>query len=149
MSPDGIRIRQLGQEDYDALREIWRRAGLHTIRARGRDSREAFARQLESKLQTALGLEVDGRLVAVVLTTHDGRKGWINRLAVDPAHRRKGHAARLVAAAEEVLRGQGLQVMAALVEEENQASLALFRRLGYTEIDPGIHYLSKRDTPEA
>jgi ribosomal protein S18 acetylase RimI-like enzyme len=91
-------------------------------------------------------LEVDGKLLGAVVATHDSRKGWINRLAVDPEHRRRGYEGRLIAAAEEALREQGMQVIAALIETNNPASLALFQRMGYAEIDTGIHYLSKRDS---
>ena len=141
-------IRLLTTEDYDTLLDLWRRAGLHSLRPKGRDSREAIARQLESGVAALLGLEVDGRLVGVVLATHDSRKGWINRLAVDPAYRRRGYGLRLVEAAERWLRDQGMQITAALVESDNPASLALFRKAGYVEIDPGIHYLTKRESPE-
>lgn len=83
------------------------------------------------------------------MATHDSRKGWINRLAVHPDHRRRGYGARLMAAAEKALRDQGMRVIAALVESINPASLALFREVGYVEIDSGIHYLTKRDSDEA
>lgn len=141
----GEEIRPLGLEDYDRLLSLWRRAGLHSLRPEGRDSREAIARQLATGVQTILGLEVDGQLVGAVIATHDSRKGWINRLAVDPDFRRRGYGLRLIQAAEEVLRAQGLQIIAALVESDNIPSLALFQKLGYREIDPGIHYLTKRD----
>jgi ribosomal protein S18 acetylase RimI-like enzyme len=143
------RIRQLGLDDYDELLALWQRAGLHSLRPRGRDSRASLARQLASGVQTILGAEVDGQLVGAVVATHDSRKGWINRLAVDPDHRRQGHGARLIAAAEEVLREQGIPVIAALVESGNIASLALFQKTGYVEIDTGIHYLTKRDSDDA
>ena len=52
----------------------------------------------------------------------------------------------MIAAAEEVLREQGMHVIAALVESNNPTSLALFQRMGYVEIDTGIHYLSKHDS---
>ncbi len=142
-------IRTLGIEDYDRLMALWQRAGLHSLRPQGRDSREAIARQLATGVQTILGLEVDGRLVGVVVATHDSRKGWINRLAVDPDFRRRGYGLRLIRAAEEVLKSQGIEVIAALVESDNAASLALFQKAGYQEIDPGMHYLTKRDRDEA
>ncbi len=145
----GETIRPLTLEDYDALLELWQRAGLHSLRPQGRDSREAIARQLASGVQTILGLEIDGRLVGAVVATHDSRKGWINRLAVDPQFRRRGYGLRLVQAAEEALHKQGLQVIAALVESDNPASLALFQKAGYVEIDPGIHYLTRRESEEA
>lgn len=142
-------IRTLGLDDYDALLALWQRAGLHSLRPHGRDSREALAAQLASGVQTILGLDLDGQLVGAVVATHDSRKGWINRLTVDPEYRRRGYATRLVAAAEEVLRAQGMRVIAALVESDNPASLALFERAGYVEIDRGMHYLTKRDSADA
>jgi ribosomal protein S18 acetylase RimI-like enzyme len=142
-------VRQLGPEDYDALVCLWRRAGLHSLRPRGRDSRDALTQQLQGGVETILGLEEGGRLIGAVVATHDSRKGWINRLAVDPAHRRRGHATLLIAAAEQVLHAQGIGVIAALIESDNRASLALFGQAGYVEIDSGIHYLTKRNDRDA
>ncbi|MBL7063831.1 MAG: GNAT family N-acetyltransferase [Anaerolineae bacterium] len=143
-----LHIRRLGLEDYDELLALWQRAGLHSLKPRGRDSRAGLARQLASGVQTILGLEVDGQLVGIVVVNHNSRKGWINRLAVDPDHRRRGYGDRLIVAAEEVLREQGIHVIATLIESDNPASLALFRKVGYLEIDPGIHYLTKRDSDD-
>jgi ribosomal protein S18 acetylase RimI-like enzyme len=141
-------IRELGLDDYDDLLGLWKRAGLHSLKPHGRDSIGAVGRQLASGVQTILGLEMDGRLVGAVVATHDSRKGWINRLAVDPAYRRRGYASRLIAEAEEALHDQGIRVIAALVESDNPASLALFERCGYVEVDPDMHYLSKRESDE-
>jgi ribosomal protein S18 acetylase RimI-like enzyme len=145
---DGV-IRALGPADYDRLMALWQWSGLDSLRPEGRDSREAIAHQLASGVQTILGLEVDGHLAGAVVATHDSRKGWINRLAVDPSFRRRGYGMRLVEAAEEALRAQGMQVIAALIESDNPTSLALFRKAGYVEIDPAIHYVSKRESPQA
>jgi len=143
------RIRLLGPEDYDRLVDLWQRSGLHSLRLQGRDSRRAVQQQLASGVQTILGLEVGDRLVGAVVATHDSRKGWINRLVVDPEFRRQGYGLRLIQAAEQDLRGRGMSVIAALVEHDNPISLALFRKAGYVEIDPGMHYLTKRDSAEA
>jgi len=141
-------LRQLSLDDYDALLALWREAGLHSIRPAGRDSRESVARQLATGVQTILGLELNGALVGTVLVTHDSRKGWINRLAVHPDHRRKGYALRLIEAAERQLREQHIHIFAALIESGNLASLSLFRDAGYVEVDRNMHYLSKRDRPD-
>lgn len=145
---DDIAVRLLGLDDYERMMDVWRSAGLHSLRPRGRDSRAAIAQQLATGTHTLLGLECEGELVAVVLATHDGRKGWINRLCVRPGYRRRGYGARLVAEAERVLRDQGMTVIAALIEPGNDASLALFSELGYVE-SPGLHYVSKRDSEDA
>ena len=96
-----------------------------------------------------IGLQLDEKLIGVLLATHDGRKGWINRLAILPEHRRQGYAERLVAEAERVLRSQGMTVLAILIEPGNTASLAFFAKLGYVQNPGGMHYLSKRDSEDA
>jgi ribosomal protein S18 acetylase RimI-like enzyme len=140
-------IRRLTIEDYDAVIALWQRSGLTSLRPAGRDSREAFARQLAGG-QIAIGLEEADRLIGVVVATHDTRKGWINRLAIDPDFRRRGYARQLVQAAEAALREAGLMLIAALIEDDNDASLALFKRLGYA-VHTDIYYVSKRDSSEA
>ncbi|MFQ6001110.1 MAG: GNAT family N-acetyltransferase [Anaerolineae bacterium] len=142
-----IGIRSLAIEDYKALVTLWQRAGLK-FKPRGRDSREALRRQLRQGRVTLLGAEKEGRLIGVVMVSHDGRKGWINRLAVDPVYRRQGLGARLIAAAEEELHDQGVEVIAALIEAENEPSLNLFQKEGYL-LAREIFYLSKRPSEEA
>ncbi len=139
-------VRRLGPEDYDAMMELWHRSGLHSLRPQGRDSRESVASQFASGAQIALGVEDGGRLIALVLATHDGRKGGINRLAVDPERRGEGHGTLLIREAERVLREQGMGIIGALIENWNERSLELFQREGYT-LHADILYLSKRDDP--
>ena len=151
-----MQIRPLGIDNYDAVMDLWRRSGLSSLRPSGRDSREAFAHQLGTwgayssncDLQTVLGLEHNDQLIGVVVATHDGRKGWINRLAIDPGYRRKGYAKRLIGAAEKALAADGITVIAALIEQENVTSLTLFQQAGY-QLHEGVCYLSKRDSAEA
>jgi GNAT superfamily N-acetyltransferase len=145
--PDAPRLVELGAPDYPAILEVWRLAGL-PVRPAGRDAPEAFAYQLADGRQRAVGIREGNRLIAVAVLTHDGRTGWINRLAVDPAYRRRGVGSALVAEAERWFRDDvGLEVFAALIEEENVASLALFEALGYGR--PRVAYVSKRTRPDA
>ena len=139
-------VRRLTVADYEAVIDLWQQSGLPSIRPAGRDSREEFAKQNEQG-QIVIGLEDDGQLIGVVVATSDTRKGWINRLAIDPAQRRKGYGAQLIHAAEAALRETGLKVMAALIEDYNDASLALFEREGYV-VHTDIYYVSKRDSEE-
>ncbi len=144
--PAGV-LCDLDVPDYDEILALWRRAGL-PVRSEGRDAPAEFARQMARGVQRVIGIRQDGRLVAVAVLTHDGRKGWINRLAVDPACRRRGLARRLIAEAERwFAQDLGLEVWAALIEPHNTASLALFDAAGYQRSD--ILYVSKRLRPGA
>src|SRR5437899_6813114 len=137
-----IRIHPLRLSDYDAMIELFRICGLDP-RTRGRDAKAAIARQLRSNRAKYLGAFEGTRLVGTVLGTHDTRKGWINRLAVDPGYRRRAIAARLVRHCELVLRKKGLEMFAALIEPENRASEEFFQSVGY-DILPIIYARKKR-----
>ena len=136
-------IRRAVAADYDALVELWMVSG-GDLEIQGRESRAAFLKQLEQFPDLYLVATEGGRIVGVVLGTHDGRKGWINRLAVRPDHRRQGIAAALVTACDMAIRGHGIGIVAALVESDNAPSAALFEALGY-RADVPVRYFRKTD----
>lgn len=140
-------IRYLTRAELPLLVAVWNLAGL-TTRPAGRDHPDRLAAELAEYPRNFLGAFEDGKLVGACIATWDGRRAWINRLAVVPARRRTGVARALVAAAEAELRSRGARLIAVLVEPENSASLALFGRLGYRDV-PRAVYLSKRDRPDA
>ena len=87
----GISIRPFRPSDYDRVMELWTEGAL-PLKPKGRDSRESIARQLALPNVRFLVAEdgEGGRVVGTVMATHDGRKGWINRVAVDADLRRRG-----------------------------------------------------------
>ncbi len=138
-------LRHLTVDDYDAIIRLWKEAGLESVRLQGRDGHDAFAAQLAAG-QRVIGLEDAGQLIGAVLVTHDTRKGWINRLAIHPDHRRKGYATELIAAAERELHEMGFRIFGVLIEADNNASQELFAREGYKAHD--IVYMSKRNSDD-
>jgi GNAT superfamily N-acetyltransferase len=137
-----LRVVHLDTTHHAEIIDLWQRAGLH-IRPGGRDSLQSFTQQMATGVQTPIGLREGERLVAVVLATHDSRKGWINRLAVDPDYRRQGLAMRLIRLCEEHFRSLGIDIWAALIEDWNEASLALFSQAGFA-LAADITYASRR-----
>ena len=118
-------------EDYDNLISLWERAGLPFDRE-DRDSREKIESQMFDDHVVIFSMKDDkGRLIGTVIGSSDGRKGWINRLAIDPDYRGKRLGQRLLEKAEEALVEMGAGIISALIEEENAPSMALFRRSGY------------------
>lgn len=137
---------RLSVEDYDEVCALWQAAGL-PFKPAGRESPENFATQMASGIQVLFGIRENGQLVGVAVATHDTRKGWINRIAVHPDYRRQGVAAALIEACEAHFEQLGLLIFAALVEGENEASLALFQSEGY-HVHQTVKYLSKRPSNE-
>jgi len=142
-----ITIRRLTINDYDRIIELWKRASL-PFKPKGRDSFEAVKKQMEAEPELFLGAFHGERLVGTVIGSYDFRmKGWINRLAVDPAYRRKGVAQKLIAEMEKILKSKGAAIIAALIELPNPASINLFKKLGYT-VHHNIVYVTKRESNE-
>jgi ribosomal protein S18 acetylase RimI-like enzyme len=141
-----MEIRKLNIDDYQTLVTLWMRAGL-PFKPNGRDSPQSIAKQLEANPDFFIGAFENGKLIGAVIASSDVRKGWINRLAVDPDYRRRGIAKVLVAEAEKVLRQRGIRIFCALIEDSNIASKELFKKCGYVE-HRDIIYFSKRDSGE-
>lgn len=134
--------------DYDRMVVLWKRAGL-SFRPRGRDSKKMMEKQMRAFPEFFIGAFVGGRLVGVMIASYDGRmKGWMNRLAVDPEHRRRGIAQQLVNAAEKTLEKHGATILCALIEVPNKESLNLFQKMGY-KAHRDIIYVSKRKSEDS
>jgi len=144
---DGINLREASAGDYDAILDIWNRTGIKP-RVTGRDSRAAFERQLGAFPGLYLVAEDAGKVIGVVIGTHDHRKGWINRLAVLPEYRRRGIARALTQVCDAAIRAGGIEIVSALVEDGDEPSLSLFRALGY-KTDVAVTYFRKLDRPDA
>ncbi len=120
-----IQIRQFRWADYDAVVAVWTAAGRDAL------LRAELAAKLTRDPELFLVAEADGDVVATVLGTFDGRRGWILRLAVHPAHRRRGTATRLVDELESRFRQLGCPRVNLLVMPDNLAGLRFWQALGY------------------
>ena len=141
-----IKIREFQIEDYDILVDLWQKTGL-PYKAKGRDSRDKMKKEMEHGCAVFLLAEISGKLVGSVLATHDGRKGWINRVAVLQEYRNQGIAALLVREAEKRFYNLGIEIIACLIEGWNKTSMEVFPKLGYKKFED-IHYFTKRKYPE-
>ncbi|UCE65501.1 MAG: GNAT family N-acetyltransferase [Candidatus Zixiibacteriota bacterium] len=139
-------IRKLKVDDYYDLIALWVRSDLEH-RPGGRDSREAIRSEMKREETIFLGMFDGDKMIGSILGSSDGRKGWINRLAVDPDYRGKGLAGILIEECEKYLYDLGLKVIAALIEGDNKPSESAFSKAGYT-YGKGIKYYSKRFSDE-
>lgn len=80
---------------------------------------------------SAVALGSEGALLGAVLAGHDGRRGMIYHLAVDPAHRRQHLGRRLVAHSLAGLHAAGIAKASILVYAQNGAAQAFWDKLGW------------------
>ena len=137
-----VLIRVFRIEDYDSVMALWKEAHL-PCKPRGRDSRANLQKQLGQTMVRFFVAEREGKVIGTVLASHDGRKGWVNRLAVAKEFLRKGVAKRLMQEAETWLGQEGIDIIACLVEDDNEPSVRFFLAAGYTR-HADIVYFSKR-----
>ena len=139
--------RRLKTSDIPAMIRLWKKSGL-PIREKSRDSPKALRAEMKAGSQNFIGAFDGKELIGLVLATSDGRKGWINRLAVEPSHRHKGIALRLIQEAEEEIVSRGIHLISGLIEKGNEASFALFTKAGY-EITEDVIYVRKELVEDA
>ena len=72
-----------------------------------------------------------GTLAASVMVGHDGHRGWVYYVTVDPDHRFKGYGRVIMAAAEDWLRMRGMEKMQLMVRADNAQVHAFYQSLGY------------------
>jgi len=139
-----LQIRPLRDDELHAMTRVWELAGL-PYRPTGRDSLESLREQRKAYPDLFVGAFTNETLVGGAIASDDGRKGWINRLAVLPEARRHGIATAMVEECERALRARGRGVFSILIEGENQASESLFLGMGY-KLEEDIKYYAKRDS---
>ena len=140
-------IEILSINHYDQILDLWYRAKL-PLKEKGRDSYQNLKKQLDTGSIVIIGYFSDKKLVGVALLSHDGRKGWINRLAVDPHFQRKGIASQLIQYCENQFQSLGITVYGALIEQDNIPSRNCFEKNGWS-CWPEIQYYSKRENNQS
>lgn len=122
-------IRPLRPADFEAVRRLW--ASSEGLGVGPGDSAEAMGRFLKRNPGLSL-VAVDAEsIVAAVLCGHDGRRGFIYRLAVAPEFRRGGLAAELVRRCLSGLRAAGIERCLALVQEDNAGARKFWDAMGF------------------
>jgi ribosomal protein S18 acetylase RimI-like enzyme len=97
------------------------------------DLKDDIARFLERNPVLSFVARDNGQLVGVVLCSHDGRRGYIDQLAVRKSHRRQGIGKGLVARCLYNLMRIGIHKWHLFVFEDNQDAIAFWKKLGWAE----------------
>ena len=131
---DNIETREFSISDYDAALELWQRVeGLEIAEG---DDREGVAQFLARNPGLSRVATDGSAIIAVALCGHDGRRGHIYHLAVDPAYQGRRLGKRLLDECLAGFRRAGLKRAIILVASDNPHGRKFWRRCGWEEV-PG------------
>jgi hypothetical protein len=75
----------------------------------------------------------NGVIVASAMVGHEGHRGWVYYVAVDPERQGKGYGRVIMRAAEDWLQAAGIAKLQLLVRRENAKVGAFYQSIGYEE----------------
>ena len=123
-----LAISPITDDDVAQVVALWQRCGL--TRPWNEPAADiALARRGTNS--TILVGRADDRIVASALVGHDGHRGWVYYVAVDPDQQGKDFGRAIMAAAEDWLRAQGLEKVMLMVRADNAKVRAFYDKLGY------------------
>ena len=124
-------IRKMNINDYERVYSLWLgtpNMGLNNLD----DSKEGIAKYLTRNPNTCFVAEKGGKIIGVILSGHDGRRGYIHHTAVDELMQRDGVGTALVNAAMSALKCEGINKAALLVFSKNEKGNAFWEKQGFT-----------------
>jgi ribosomal protein S18 acetylase RimI-like enzyme len=123
-----LTIQAIEDGDVTEVIALWQRCG--SLRSWNDPARDIALARKETNATVLLGRN-DGVLVASVLVGHDGHRGWVYYVTVDPDHRFKGYGRVIMTAAEDWLRARGIEKLQLMVRADNAKVHAFYQSLGY------------------
>jgi len=138
-----VQIRPYCPADEDAVVALWHACGLTRP---WNDPRKDIARKLTEQPELFLVGTIASGLIATAMAGYDGHRGWVNYLAVAPAHRKQEHGRALMFQAERLLMERGCPKLNLQIRSTNSDVIAFYRTLGYAPDD--VVSMGKRLIPD-
>lgn len=139
MSPP-IKIRRSTAEDEKMVIALWASCNL-TVSANDTSKDFQFARGKQNS-DILLGVNETGKIISSIMVGHDGHRGWIYYVAVNPAFRHQGIGRQMITAAEEWLKERKVAKIMLMIRDTNTQVIDFYKRLGF-DTEPRV-IMSKR-----
>lgn len=125
-------------DDYGAVVELWR--SCEGLSIRDADSRDGVQRYLARNPGLSFVAARGARIVGSIMAGHDGKRGYIQHLAVAEEARRQGVATSLVARCVDALRAEGIEKSHVHVLKNNGDGRAYWSKLGWRQRGEVVMY---------
>ena len=123
-------IRTMTIDDYEQVYALW--CNTPEMRLNPSEDGEAeIARYLARNPGTCFVAETDDKIVGVVLSGHDGRRGFLHHMAVARQEQRHGVGGALVSTALSALRRAGISKVALLCFNNNDKGNTFWEKQGF------------------
>jgi ribosomal protein S18 acetylase RimI-like enzyme len=126
----GLAITAIEDADVTAVVALWERCGLTRP---WNDPAADIALARKGANSTILIGREDDKIVASAMVGHEGHRGWVYYVAVDPNRRGQGLGRTIMNAAEDWLRQAGIAKLQLLVRQDNAKASAFYETIGYDE----------------
>jgi ribosomal protein S18 acetylase RimI-like enzyme len=120
-----MQISEYQEKDAEAIIELWSKCRLVVP---SNNPRRDIERKLHVDRNLFLVGIINGKVIASVMGGYEGHRGWINYLAVDPAHRRKGYGRRIMQEVERRIRAKGCPKINLQIRATNDAVIKFYQR---------------------
>ena len=124
-------IRAMTLEDYENVHALWMKIKGFAIRSMD-DAKEGVERFLNRNPGISVVAEEDGKIVGAILCGHDGRRGCMYHVCVDPEYRLKGIGKSMVVFAMEALRKEKINKVSLIAFTKNDVGNAFWKEIGWT-----------------
>ncbi len=123
-----MKIREFTLGDYVEVANVWEQAGI-TVSAS--DSLKGIVHKVGRDSELFLVAEENEKIVGSVMGSYDGRRGWINHLAVHPDYQGKRVGKLIMEELEQRLKRIGCKKINLLIEYDNSKVIGFYENLGY------------------
>lgn len=132
-------IRRMTIEDYTMVYDLWMKIQGFAIRTID-DSREGVAHFLRRNPTTSVVAVEDGKVVGAILCGHDGRRGCMYHVCVDPQYRLKGIGKAMVTFCMKALQIEGISKVSLIAFTQNDIGNAFWKEIGWTKREDLNYY---------
>lgn len=119
-------------DDYDEVYALWSKIKGFAMRSID-DSRAGVERFLKRNPTTSVVAKEDGKVVGAILCGHDGRRGCLYHVCVDPQYRRRGIGKSMVVQCMKALQEENISKVSLIAFSENDIGNAFWHTIGWTE----------------